>query len=71
MPLIPSNFAANFKQQFTAMQKSAYISIPETGKTGRKVNTADLKVSKANAQSRPGGILLSSDNSKLYFAYPE
>jgi hypothetical protein len=64
---IPSNFAANFKQQFIAMQKSAYIFLPETGKTGGKINTANVKVSRANAQSRPSGILLSPDNGKLCF----
>jgi hypothetical protein len=49
------------------MQKSAYIFLPETGKTGRKVNPANMKVSRANAQSRPGGILIAHANSKLYF----
>jgi hypothetical protein len=51
-----------------AMQKSAYISIPKTGKTGCKVNMADIKVSKANAQSRPGGILIAHAIGKLCFA---
>jgi hypothetical protein len=50
-----------------AMQKSEYISMPEAGKTERKVNMANLKVSRANAQSRPGGILFAPANGKLYF----
>jgi hypothetical protein len=65
--IILSTFAAYFKQQFIAMQKSGYISELETGKTGCKVNIANMKVSRANAQSRPSGILLSPDNGKLYF----
>jgi hypothetical protein len=71
---IPSTFAANFKQQFIAMQKSGYIFLPETGKTGRKVNMANMnvsganiKVSRANAQSRPSGILIARAISKLCF----
>jgi hypothetical protein len=64
---IPSNFAAYFKQQFIAMLKSEDIYMPAVGKTGRKINTANMKVCGANAQSRTGGILLSSDNGKLYF----
>ena len=65
---IPSTFAANFKQQFIAMQKSGYIFLPETGKTGRKVNRTDMKVSRANAQSRPSGILIAHAIGKLCFA---
>jgi hypothetical protein len=40
------------------MQKSEYISMQEAGKTGRKINMANLKVSRANAQSRPAGFYL-------------
>jgi hypothetical protein len=32
-----------------------------------KVNPANMKVSRADYQSRPSGILLSPDNGKLYF----
>jgi hypothetical protein len=51
------------------MQKSEYTSIPEASKTGRKVNMANLKVSRANTQSRPGGILFAGERNapKLHF----
>jgi hypothetical protein len=59
------------------MQKSAYISISETGKINRKVNNigmnvseVNLNISRSNAQSRPSGILFASANSKLYFEVP-
>jgi hypothetical protein len=65
---IPSTFAAYFKMNIIAMQKSEYISMPKTGKTGRNVNLANMKVSGANAQSRPSGILIAHAIGKLCFA---
>ena len=35
------------------MQKSGYIYEPKAGRTSSKVNSANAKVSRANAQSRP------------------
>jgi hypothetical protein len=64
---IPSTFAAYFKIIFIAMQKSEYISMPEAGKDGCKVSMANMKVCRANAQSRGSGILFAPANSKLYF----
>jgi hypothetical protein len=49
------------------MQKSEYISMPEAGKDGCKVSMANMKVSRANTQSRSSGILFAPANSKLYF----
>jgi hypothetical protein len=65
---IHPNFAACFKIIIIAMQKSVYISMPETGKNGCKVNMTDMTVSRANAQSRLSGILFAPANSKLCFA---
>jgi hypothetical protein len=41
--------------------------MPKTGKTGCKVNQANVKVSRANAQSRLSGILIAPAIGKLYF----
>jgi hypothetical protein len=65
---IPATFATYFKIIGIAMQKSEYISMPEEGKNGCKVSRANLRVSRANAQSRLSGILFATANSKLCFA---
>ena len=47
------------RQKFTTKDNPAYC----------KVGEADSKVSRANAQSRPSGILFASANGKLYFEF--
>jgi hypothetical protein len=42
--------------------------MPEAGKTGCKVNMVNMKVSRANAQSRLSGILIAHAIGKLCFA---
>jgi hypothetical protein len=40
--------------------------MPVAGKTGCQINQANVKVSRANAQSRPGGILMAAEKKKQH-----
>jgi hypothetical protein len=51
------------------MQKARQTSRAKVNKDDTKVSTAISKVNRANAQSRPSGILFALANGKLYFEF--
>jgi hypothetical protein len=68
LPKSRRNFAACFKFILMAMQKAGIYRLQKPVCETGEISPANTKVSRANVQSRPCGILLSSDNGKLYFA---